>query len=172
MIMEIGIITAIAALLLIATSKLMSAQNTEVVLPDNAIYLGGGDPGIIMLTASEAITAGDNVVSSANGKTIAKCAAGGTTYTGTADLNQNAALDNNVPASHDFANGEIVPVITGNCIVRKVADTAGVKRGQVCKIGAADGAECGDLGSAATKYMIGRARTTAASTVAFPMRQY
>ena len=173
--MEIIILATMAlAVIMFLMSRLMAAQNTGYVVPTNAIYMGGGDRGTILYTASEAISPGDNVVSSADGYTVAKCGAGGTTYTGTADLNKSndsgGAGGNAVTT--DFADGDTVPVITGNCVVKKVADTAGVLRGQVVKIGAADGAEVGDMGSAATKYMIGRARMTATSGNTFPMRQY
>ena len=160
------------ALLLIVTARL-AAQDTGIVVPTTTIYMGGGDPLIIHLTASEAITPGDNVVTvSGTANRVEMCDAGDDEYTGTADVNSLAELDNNNHMTHDFASGEVVPVITGNCHVRKIADTAGVTKGYIVRIGAADGVECQDISTAANKFTIGRALTSATTGNAFVCHQF
>ena len=176
MIIMIGIMTIILAALAVmalVTARLMAAEDMGITIPSAAIYMGGGNPTIIHLTASEAITPGDNVVNvSGSASTVEMCDAGDDEYIGTADLNANAALDNNNPLTHDFATGEVVPVIVGNCHVRKIADTAGVNKGNIVRIGAADGVECQDISTAANKYTIGRALTSATSGNAFACHQF
>ena len=162
---------ALAAALLIILSQRLAAEDMGIVVPSNCIFMGGGDPGIVYLTASEGITPGDNVVE-ASASTVEMVDAGDDEYMGTADKNDNAVLDGNNPLTHDFATGEVVPVITGNCHVRKIADTAGVNKGNIVRIGAADGVECQDIGTGANKLTIGRALTSATTGNAFVCHQF
>jgi len=167
----IGTALALVAVLVLALSKLMAAVNTGITVPSNVVYMGGGDPGYIYLTASEAIGAGDNVVA-ASASTVEKCDAGDDEYLGTADKYDDAVLDGNKPMTHDAASGEVVRIITGNCHVRKIADAGNVNKGFIQRIGTGDGVECVDIGTAANKYTIGRALASATSGNAFPMHQF
>jgi hypothetical protein len=170
---EIIIIMAAFAVALLVTSRLMAAQNTGITVPSTTIYCGGGDPLYIYLTAENALTPGDNVYGKTSDNTRCNpCAANSFMYLGTADLNDDAVLDGNNPISHDFASGELVPIITGSCMVRKIADASNVTGGEVQEIGQSDGAECQDINARGAKYAIGRALTAATSGNAFVMRQW
>ena len=166
----IPIIIGIAALLLIVMAKL-AAQDTGLVVSSTKIYLGGGDPAYIYLTAYEAITPGDNIQPAGTQQCAQSDTGASPSFMGTADLNDQAVLDDNNPLTHDFASGEVVPIITGHCHVRKMADTNGTTAGKVQRIGAADGAEC-ENNASTMKYSIGRAMTTAASGSAFILNQW
>lgn len=172
--MDIILITVAAfAVALIALSRIMAAQNTGIAVPSTCIYMGGGDPAYVHLTAEAAITPGDNVFGKVADNTLCNpSAAASFTCFGTADKNDDAVLDGNDPMTHDFAIGEVVPIITGNCQVRKVADATGVTGGEVQRIGSSDGAECEDANAIGAKYTIGRALTAATSGNAFVMKQW
>jgi hypothetical protein len=172
MIGAIAIAIAVLAIIMLAMSRVM-AEDLGIVVPDNKVYLGGGDPAYIYLTASVAVTPCDNVApSSTSSVTRCKpCTAGSEAYLGTADLNDLAVLDDNTQMTHDWAIGEVVPIITGHCHVRKVADTNGVTTGMMVRIGSGDGAECENISTATARFGIGRAMTTGATTVAFAMNQ-
>lgn len=161
----------LATIFMVLLSKLMAAEDMGLTIPSNNIFMGGGDPIIIYLTASEGITPGDNVVA-ASASTVEMCDANDDEYMGTADKNDNATLDGNNPMTHDFATGEVVPIITGNCHVRKIADTGNVSKGFIVRIGGADGVECDNILTVANKYVIGRALTSATSGNAFACHQF
>ena len=167
----IGALFAIIAILVMVKARMMAAKDTGITIPSNVIYMGGGDPGLVFLTASEGIGAGDNVVA-ASASTVELCDANDDEYLGTADKNDNAVLDNNNPMTHDFATGEVVGIITGNCHVRKIADAGNVNKGFIQRIGTGDGVECVDISTAANKYTIGRALTSATSGNAFACHQF
>ena len=167
----IGALFAIIAILVTVKARMMAAVNTGITVPSNVVYMGGGDPGYIYLTASEGIGAGDNVVA-ASASTVELCDANDDEYLGTADKYDDAVLDGNNPMTHDAATGEVVRIITGNCHVRKIADAGNVNKGFIQRIGTGDGVECVDIGTAANKFTIGRALASATSGNAFPMHQF
>ena len=144
------------AIVLLIMQKLMAAQNTGIVVPDNAIYAGGGDPDIILMTATAAITPGDNV-EPVSASTIKACDASAEEFLGTADLNKSndsgGAGGNDVKT--DFADGDVVPVITGACQVVKVAEgTVGV--GKKLRPGTTAGTSVLTDTTSNGKYFIGR----------------
>ena len=165
------IIVAAIALVLFGLQHMMAAENTGLTVDSTAVYQGGGDPAYIYLVAYEAITPGDNVAPAGTQQCYQSDIGASPVYMGTADKNDNAVLDNNNPMTHDFAEGEVVPVITGHCHVRKIADTNGSTAGKVQRIGAADGAEV-ENNASTMKYSVGRALTTATSGNALIMNQW
>jgi len=169
----IPIILAIAAftLVLIGLQHMMAAENTGLTVDSTAIYQGGGDPGYIYLVAGEAITPGDNVQPAGTQQVYVSDTGASPSYIGTADKNDNAVLDNNNPMTHAFASGEVVPVITGHCHVRKIADTNGATAGKVQRVGATDAGEV-ENNASTMKYSVGRALTTATSGNAFILNQW
>jgi len=171
MIGAIGITLAVLAVILIAAAKLMAAQDTGVTLDTNVVYQGCGDPEIVVMTAYEGMTPGDNVAMTGTNR-VYKCTAALKDYFGTVDKHNRALLDDNDPMTHDIATGELVDVITGHCLVLKVADTNGVTAGKVVKIGTGDGVECEDIGTSTVERAIGRAWHTATSGNQFPMMQW
>jgi len=170
-IITMGIVLAIIAALLLVQAQAMAAQDMGISIPSNKVLMWG-DPQMIYLTASAAITPGDNVLGNGS-TTVAVCANNGTAYLGTADTDDLAVLTGDETSmTHDYASGERVGIITGNCVVRKIADTAGVNRGCIVRVGVADGAECQDISTGANKYTIGRALTSATSGNAFACHQF
>ena len=172
--MTVMIIAALLALMFIIMSRLMATVNTGLVVPTASVLVSDGpvDPLIIYLTAAGTITPGDNVVSNADGIRVARCAALGTTYTGTANRNtKGGALAGTAAMTTNFTTGDTVPIITGSVQVRKIADAGNVTRGVWVRIGSNNGAEVADGGSIANKYFIGRSQTNATSGNPFIMHQ-
>jgi hypothetical protein len=154
----IALIIAAIAMLMVIGSRHM-AENTGIVVPDNCIYCGGGDPAYIYLTANGAITPGDNVKGhpDTSNKLCVVCGANEFFYIGTADLNDEAVLTGDETAmTHDWAQYEVVPIITGNCHVRKIIDTNGATAGEVARVGSITGTDVEDANAAGSKYCIGR----------------
>ena len=167
--MIIGV--ALVAAMLIILSQRMAAENTGLTVDSTAIYQGGGDPAYVYLVAYEAITPGDNVAVTGGSQCYQSDTGASPCFIGTADKNDNAVLDSNNPMTHDFAATEVVPIITGHCHVRKIADTNGATAGKVQRIGATDGAEV-ENNASTMKYSVGRALTTATSGNAFILNQW
>ena len=158
MIIEITVAVAMACIIL-AKLMAMAAEDTGLTVPDDKIHAGGGDPAIIHLTAYEGITPGDNVAPAGTQQVYQSDTGSSPVYMGTADLNDKAVLTGDETAlTHDWAAGEVVPVITGHCHVRKIAGSSNATAGKVQRIGAADGAQVEDNASTA-KYSVGRALT-------------
>lgn len=173
--MTIALIMAAVAMVLIIIASRMDAENTGITITSNAVQMGGGDPQVIYLTAAEGITPGDNVnyVAGADSVTVEVLDANDDACIGTADINDQAVLTGDeTPVTHDWATGEVVPVITGNCHVRKIADGAGVNKGNMIRPGSTDGAECQDIGTGANKFVYGRALTSATSGNPFCAHQF
>ena len=167
-------IIAVVAMLCIAMAKFMAmaAEDTGLTVPSEKIYAGGGDPQVIYLTAYEAITPGDNVAPAGTQQVYQSDTGSSPVYMGTADLNDLAVLTGDeTPVTHDWAAGEVVPVITGHCHVRKIAGSSNATAGKVQRIGAADGAQVEDNASTA-KYSVGRALTTGTSGNPILMNQW
>ena len=172
--MTIALIMAVLAVLFVVLSRAM-AEDTGITITSNAIQMGGGDPQVIYLTAAEGITPGDNVnyVAGASSVTVEVLDAGDDACIGTADLNDEAVLTGDeTPVTHDWATGEMLPIITGNCHVRKIADTAGVNKGNMVRPGSTDGAECQDIGTGANKFVYGRALTSGSDGNPFCCHQF
>ena len=167
----IGTLLAVVAVLVMVVARSMAAVDMGITVNTNNIYHGGGDPAMVYLTAGEAITPGDNCQPSGTQLVYMSDTGASPSYIGTADKNDNAALDDNNAMTHDFASGEIVGIITGHCHVRKIADTNGATAGKVQRVGATDAAEVEDNAST-MKYSVGRALTTATSGNAFILNQW
>ena len=169
---EIIIVAAIAVVLFVA-SRLMAAEDTGVTVPDNCILVGGQHPAYIYMVAEGAITPGDNVEpGSVAASEVKACDASAEEFTGTADKNDDAVLDGNDPMTHDFATGEVVPVITGPCLVRKIAEGV-VANGKIVRPGTTAGTACLADATSTAKYTIGRCVSWSVTDGnAFVMRQF
>ena len=169
---EILIVAAVALVLFMA-SRMMAAEDCGITVPTNAVYCGGGDPAYIYMVAEGAITPGDNVEpGSVAASEVKACDASAEEFTGTADKNDNAVLDGNNPMTHDFATGEVIPVITGPCFVRKIAE-GGVGNGKIVRPGTTAGTACLVDATSTAKYVIGRCISyDAGDGEPFVMRQW
>ena len=106
-------IIAVVAMLCIAMAKFMAmaAEDTGLTVPSEKIYIGGGDPAIIYLTAYEAITPGDNVAPAGTQQVYQSDTGSSPVFMGTADLNDKAVLTGDeTPVTHDYEAGEVVEV--------------------------------------------------------------
>lgn len=164
----------------------MTASNSGIAVPTNVIRCGGNTI-VKKLVAEGAITPGDLVIYGSSKAQVLVCPAGSKACIGVADLNYRAVQDGLDPMTHDFAAGEEVEVIM-NGLVRVIADTAGFTMGLLVMVGAADGVEVADyldsaVGSSFSQsgleasrdelgMIIGRALTTAATTVAGVIRLF
>jgi len=165
-------IIAVFAVLALVAAKLMAAEDTGVTVPTNCIYAGGADPEYIYLVADAAITPGDNVEPGAAASGVKACDASAEEFIGTADKNDNAVLDGNDPMTHDWAAGEVVPVITGACLVRKISE-GGVASGKIVRPGTTAGTSCLVDATSTAKYTIGRSVSADVATASpFVMRQW
>ena len=161
---------AALAILLIIMAKL-AAQDTGVVIPTASIFGGGQDPAYIYLTASAAVTPGDNVEPVSTTR-VKPCDASAEEFIGTADKNDDAVLDGNNSMTHDFAIGELVPVITGAVHVRKIAEGV-IGVGKIVRPGTTAGTACLADATSTAKYTIGRNISEAVTDGnAFIMRQW
>jgi hypothetical protein len=160
---------AIMALLMLLLSWVM-AEDTGVVISDTKVYHGGGDPAIIHLQATAAITPGDNVepVSTYGVKT---CDNSAEEFIGTADTNdKGGALAGSEPISTNYASGDVVPVITGACHVRKIAEGT-IHAGYAVRPGTSDGGACLEQ-TTTHRYTIGRSLTYNTDGGAILVKQY
>lgn len=164
----------------------MAASNSGIGVPDNVIRCGGNTI-VKKLVAEGAITPGDAVKFGSSKAQVLVCAAGDKVCIGVADLNYRAVQDGQNPMTHDFAAGEEVEVIM-NGLVRVIADNAGFTMGHLVMIGSTEGYEIDDyldtaVGGAFNQanleavkdelgMVIGRALTTAATTVAGVIRLF
>lgn len=151
----IAIGVAAVALLLIILSR-MDAENTGPVTPDNVVICGGGDPAIIHLTADAAITPGDNVEPGGSAARVKACDNSAEEFIGTADVNSKGGeLAGTEPISTDYAQGDVVAVITGDATVRKIAE-GGISSGKIVRPGTTAGTSCLADATSTAKYIIGR----------------
>ena len=167
----IAIGVAIVALLMLMMSRSM-AEDTGQTVSSTKVYHGGGDSGIVHLLATAAITPGDNV-EPVGDYGIKTCDAGAEEYIGTADTNDKGGeLAGTEPISTDYANGDVVPVITGPCIVRKITEGV-VANGKILRPGTTDGGEVMADTTSTAKYTIGRSISPdAIDNEAIMMRQW
>lgn len=161
----------VLAIIMLAQARAMAAQNTGVVVPTNAILVGG-DPHVIYLTASAAITPGDNVEPVSTTR-VKACDNSAEEFCGTADLNKENATGEagGYAATTDFAAGDKVPVITGACMVRKVAEGT-VSVGKVLRPGTTAGTSVLVDTTSTAKYAIGRALHSTTDGLGVVMRQW
>lgn len=167
-------VLVITALVLIAVGAGM-AENHGITVPTNSVWCGGLDPNIVYMTAEGTPGPRDNVEpGSVPASEVKVCDAAAEEYLGTADLNieNDSGEEGGNSAMTDFAEGDVVPVITGPVDVVKFADDNGVTAGKVVRPGQTGGDGCENISTGTARYAIGRAKTTAADTVKFVMRQW
>lgn len=175
MIVEIGMVAAVLAIIVMVIAKGMAAKDTGLVVNTNAIYQGGGDPGMIYMVAEGAITPGDNVEpGSVATSEVKACDASAEEFTGTADLNilNATGAAGGLADTTDFGTGDIVGVFTGPCQVKKVAEDV-VGNGKIVRPGTTAGTACRADTTSTAKYTIGRCISwSVADGEEFIMRQW